>query len=127
MQCKKFNDMQSTQRAQILEKFSACARCTSWSHQKSSCYMPVTDCREMVNGSMCHKDHSKLVCNSGIAYCLAARSQSSATIGDIDVMQPTIPYCQDIIVNKQTDSRVFWDDGSSRVLINNDFAKENNL
>ena len=89
--------------------------------------MPVVDCGELINGSRCHKDHSSLVCNSGIAYCLAARTHSSSKIGEIDVMEPTLPYCQDIIVNKHTVSRVFWDDGSSRVLINNDFAKENNL
>ena len=125
--CKKFNDMQTTQRAQTLEKFSGCARCTSWNHQSSGCTMPVVDCGELINGSRCHKDHSSLVCNSGIAYCLAARTHSSNKIGEIDVMEPTLPYCQDIIVNKHTVSRVFWDDGSSRVLINNDFAKENNL
>ena len=89
--------------------------------------MPVVDCREMTNGSRCHKDHSRLVCNSGIAYCLAAMTSSSGLIGDIDVMQPTLPYCQDILVNKKTNARAFWDDGSSRVLINNDFARENNL
>ena len=74
--------------------------------------MPVVDCREMINGSRCHKDHSRLVCNSGIAYCLGARANSSGIIGDIDVMQPTLPYGQDILVNNQSDSRVFWDDGS---------------
>ena len=135
--CQKFSDMNSKQRAEAIEKTSGCPRCTGWKHKKADCKMPVRDCRETVNGSRCHKDHSKLVCNSGVAYCLAAKSISakSATIKsaaskssvDIDVFQPTLHYLQDIIVNREESARTLWDDGSNRVLVNNDFARENNL
>ena len=124
IQCKKFNDMNSKQRGQTLEKYKSCSRCTSWGHQKSDCTVKLVDCKEMVNGAQCHKDHSKLVCNSGVAYCMAAKVVSD---DEIDVTQATLPYMQDIVVNKKSSSRVFWDNGSSRVLVNNEFARENNL
>ena len=125
--CKKFNDMTSRQRAETLEQYGGCARCTSWGHKKSDCYQNIVDCSEMVNGSRCHKDHSVLVCNSGVAYCLAARSSGGSSFDDIDEMQATLHYTQDIPVNKGDKARTVWDDGSNRVLVNNDFARENNL
>ena len=73
--------------------------------------MSVVDCKEMINGSQCHRDHSRLVCNSGLAYCLAARAASKTGMADIDVMQATLSYCQDITVNRNSDSRVIWDNG----------------
>lgn len=127
IQCKKFNDMTSRQRAETLEKFGGCARCTAWGHKKADCYLNMVDCSELVNGSRCHKDHSRLVCNSGVAYCLAARSSGESSFADIDELQATLHYTQDIPVNKGENARVLWDDGSNRVLVNNDFAKENNL
>ena len=97
----------------------------------------MRDCREIVNGSKCHKDHFKLVCNSSIAYCLAVRSEAFKNVmikplatkssPDIDVFQPTLHYLQDVIVNRGSSARALWDDGSNRVLVNNDFARENNL
>ena len=140
--CQKFNDMTSKQRAEVIEKAAGCPRCTGWKHRKADCKMPVRDCRESVNGSRCHKDHSKLVCNSGVAYCLATRSVASKSVvakaaaartagakssPDIDVFQPTLHYLQDIVVNRGSSGRTIWDDGSNRVLVNNDFARENNL
>ena len=67
IQCKRFTDMTSKQRAEILQQYSACARCTSWGHTKDDCKMPVIDCKELINGARCHRDHSHLVCNSGSA------------------------------------------------------------
>ena len=92
--------------------------------------MKVIDCTETVNGGRCHKDHSRLVCNSGVAYCCAVKSVSlsaTAAAAEIDVFGATLHYLQDILVNKKVKARVFWDDGSNRVLVNNTFARENNL
>ena len=124
--CKKFNDMSSKLRAEAIEKAAGCARCTSWTHNKSECNTVVSDCQEMVNGARCHKDHSRLVCNSGVAYCLAARTMSEISSQNIDIFQPTLHYIQDIPTNGAS-ARVIWDDGSNRVLVNNSFARENNL
>ena len=74
--CRKFNDMSSKQRAEAIEKASGCPRCTSWTHKKAQCPNPVTDCKEVINGARCHKDHSRLVCNSGVAYCLTTKAET---------------------------------------------------
>ena len=122
--CKKFNDMSSKQRAEAIQKASGCARCTSWTHKKDQCPGLVIDCKEVVNGAACHKDHSKLVCNSGVAYCLTAK----AIPPKIDIFQPTLHYLQDVPINDDSDpARTLWDDGSNRVLVDNSFAAERNL
>ena len=56
--CKKFNDMTLKQRGENLERVKGCIRCTSWKHGKDTCRMSLVDCKEMINGSPCHKDHS---------------------------------------------------------------------
>ena len=127
IQCRKFNDMNSRQRAETLQNCGGCARCTAWGHSKDDCKMPVIDCKEVINGSRCHRDHSRLVCNSGVAYCLAARASGHSNRVDINEHQATLHYMQDIPVNNGGSSRVLWDDGSNRVLINNSFALERNL
>ena len=122
--CKRFNDMSQRQKAEAIESVSGCPRCTSWAHGKNECTSPVIDCKEVINGAQCHKDHSRVVCNSGVAYCLTAKSDSPK----VDVFQPTLHYLQDIPINNDTEcSRILWDDGSNRVLIDNGFAKEKNL
>ena len=68
--------MSSRQRAEAIEKTSGCPRCTSWSHKKEHCSTQAIDCKELINGVRCHKDHSRLVCNSGIAYCLSTKTDS---------------------------------------------------
>ena len=116
--------MSSKQRAEAIEKVSGCPRCTSWAHDKSQCLSSLIDCKEIVNGSQCHRDHSRVVCNSGVAYCLMTKSDSPK----VDILQPTLHYLQDIPVNNDTvASRVLWDDGSNRVLIDNNFAHERKL
>ena len=122
--CKTFNDMSSKQRGEAIEKVSGCPRCTSWAHDKAQCSTQVIDCKEIINGSQCHRDHSRVVCNSGIAYCLMAKSSSPK----VDIFQPTLHYLQDIPINNDIEtSRVLWDDGSNRVLIDNSFALEKKL
>ena len=73
-------------------------------------------------------DHSKLVCNSGVAYCLAAHSTLEGEgQSDVNVFEESLHYVQDIPINKGNIARVFWDNGSNRVLVNNHFARENKL
>ena len=51
-------------------------------------------------------------------------------VSHIDEGSPTISYIQDVTVDykgKRIDTRVLWDTGSNRILVNNDFAKENNM
>ena len=91
---------------------------------KADCKMNVIDCSETVNGSRCHKDHSKMVCNSGVAYCLATKTSHIKGGAKVDEFQETLHYMQDIPVNKKATGRVIWDNGSNRVLIDKEFAKE---
>ena len=122
--CKKFNDMSSKQRAETIESLSGCPRCTSWRHKKADCTAQIIDCKELINGVVCHKDHSRLVCNSGVAYCLSTKTDSI----EKDIFQPTLHYLQDIKINSDSSlARIFWDDGSNRVLIDNGFAAEHKL
>ena len=134
IQCKQFNNMSSKQRAQALEKFSSCARCTSWSHRKTDCRSPVVSCRKEINGSTCGLDHSRLVCGSGVAYACTTKVDVAVGVADTDDIYdesaPVLPYLQDIpVVNGENtaDARTYWDCGSNRVLVNDDFAKENDL
>ena len=89
--------------------------------------MPVIDCKEFVNGIRCHADHSRFVCNSGVVYCMAARSSGDIKLLDIDDLQPTLQYMQDIPINQGAAGRIMWDNGSNCVLVNNAFAKERQL
>ena len=122
--CRKFNDMTPKQRAETIERVGGCPRCTSWLHDRTQCRSQLIDCKELINGVRCHKDHSRLVCNSGVAYCLSTLTESSR----IDVYQPTLHYLQDVSVNDDDQSaRLLWDNGSNRVLISHEFAAERNL
>ena len=116
--------MSIKQRAEIIEQSAGCPRCTSWAHCKAQCSMQAIDCKEVVNGSQCHRDHSRLVCNSGVAYCLSAKTGS----GDVDLYQPTLHYLQDIHINNDVETaRILWDNGSNRVLVDHSFAAERKL
>ena len=57
VQCQKFGDLNSNQRAEALERLHGCSRCTSWGHDKSECKVNVIDCKEIINGTQCHRDH----------------------------------------------------------------------
>ena len=118
--CPKFKDMNSKQRAEILERVVGCSRCTSWKHNKSACPVKIISCSEVVSGIKCGRDHSRMVCNSGVAYCLSLHKQS-----DHDDY-PTISYLQDVQTSTG-DIRVFWDTGANRALIDDKFAQEQSL
>ena len=133
--CEKFKSMNVKQRAQALEKNKACARCTSWAHNRSNCTAKVVTCEEKINGANCGLDHSKLVCGSGVAYVMTLKTKSNnktaQNSGDLfDEDAATISYQQDIPIKSEFGNvfaRTFWDTGSNRVLINSNFAKELNL
>ena len=69
----------------------------------------------------CAKDHSRLICGSGIVYCLSLRS-------DINVEDsiPNFPQMEDVRVEKGI-ARLVYDNAAQQVLINNDFAREQGL
>ena len=132
--CPKFKNMSAKNKGETLQKHNACVRCTSWTHKRPECMVSAISCKEKIDGEVCGKDHSKLVCNSGVAYCTnllvkTGSSGSSVTSGlaKLDEDVPTIPEIQDVTVesnDKRIVARVHWDSGSNRVLINDTFAKE---
>ena len=93
--CQKFSNMSTKQRAETLQRASGCVRCTSWTHRKADCRQAAVDCKQVVNGAVCHRDHSVLVCNSGVAYCMATKSHSNQYESDIDIFPVTLHYLQD--------------------------------
>ena len=134
--CDKFKNMTAKARGETLQKFSSCVRCTSWLHKKSDCQSLAVSCREQLDGTACGKDHSRLVCQSGVPYCtqLTTRTSSqgskSLRVSDIDENVQTIPYIQDLTVaskGEKSQARAYWDGGSNRVLVNNEYAMENNM
>ena len=54
--CKDFKNMSSKDRGDTLEKYKACAICTSWNHQKIDCKV-AAKCTEVVNGKKCGGSH----------------------------------------------------------------------
>ena len=121
-------------RGEALERSSACVRCTSWTHQRDACPVSIVSCKEQIDGSQCGRDHSKLVCQSGVAYCVnltvSAGIADGSGISHVDEEVPTIPYVQDLTIKSNStycEARSFWDNGSNRMLINNEFAAENQM
>ena len=55
--CDSFQKMTIKERAATLEKFSCCAKCTSWNHKKSDC-KSARKCSNTVNGKTCYGEHS---------------------------------------------------------------------
>ena len=70
--CDKFKGLTIRERADTLEKFGCCSKCTSWNHKKDMC-KSAFKCVQMVSGSPCNKEHSSMVCGSGNAYCGSVR------------------------------------------------------
>ena len=139
--CKKFKEMSPKDRGILLEKLKACSRCTSWRHSKQNCPGQPAKCSaDKPDNSKCGKDHSYLVHDSGIAYCNVARSSQSSkasstlispgttSFSDVNIDQETVYYLQDIPV-KDTEilGRTFFDEGSNRVLIRDEFAAKAGL
>ena len=129
--CKKFADLSPTKRAELLQQCKGCSRCTSWNHQKKDCPMSVILCREKVNSVECKGDHSRMVCNSGVAYVnsllVKSSNQEQGLLSSIEEYAPTLSYIMDIKMGNGNSSRVLFDGGSNRVLFDDAFAKENNL
>ena len=122
LNCDSFKSLNKVERGKAIEKYRACRRCLSWGHNVDSCTMKVISCKERINGNECKKDHSRLICGSGVMYCL-----SVSTLEDgVDELVPTVPLMDDIRVRDGT-ARTVYDGGSQRVLIDNQFAKEQNL
>ena len=84
--------------------------------------MKVISCKEKINGSECGQDHSRLICGSGVIYCLSLRSYNDK----VDECIPSFPQMDDVVIENGT-ARTVYDGGSQRVLINDDFAKEQGL
>ena len=136
--CEEFRKKTETERASVLEKNKSCPRCLSWMHGKDSkdCKAPKNSCnKDNGTGTSCQGDHSRMVCGSGNVYC-ATTSYSKAVFNEssdsdtIPVNEETIMLLEDVRINSsnaQSTCRTLWDNGSNRVLINNTFAKEQNL
>ena len=129
--CKQFADLSPTKRAELLQQCGGCSRCTSWNHQKKECPMAVFVCREKVNSVECKGDHSRMVCNSGVAYVnsllVKSNNQENGSLADIEENAPTLSYQIDIKIGNGKSCRVLFDGGSNRVLFNNEFARELSL
>ena len=152
LSCKTFNDMTVSARAKVVEKNKGCPRCLSWSHARDKCRMLANNCRkEDGAGIKCKGDHSRLLCGSGNAYCFAVKGmkvdssydadlglggvdQHHSQVGGVAVREAdfnhvnesvdTVFFLQDIPVEgHERKARTFWDDGSSRVLIREEFAE----
>ena len=145
--CKKFNDMSVSDRAKEVEKCKGCPRCTSWNHTRDKCKMTPNKCgKETSSGVKCKGDHSKMLCGSGNAYCYAVKSFKSkgnaksadlsvdvdkdieAACADFGVDEDveTVLYFQDIEVEgpgQSENARTFWDRGSNRVLVRQEFGE----
>ena len=122
LNCDEFKSLNKVERGKTVERNRACRRCLSWSHTVDSCSMKVISCKEKINGNECRKDHSKLICGSGIMYCLSVCSYGDS----VDELIPTVPLMDDIDVKNGT-ARTVYDNGSQRVLIDNSFAAEQGL
>ena len=134
--CESFRKLSEKARAEVLEKNKACARCTSWRHDKDSndCKAPKKSCNcDKGGGNKCKGDHSRMVCGSGNVYCASVQTSCKADAEDPNspnLAALTSMLIEDVKIktgSKTTESRVMWDDGSNRVLINNQFAKDQDL
>ena len=79
--CEKFESLSVRERAEALEKYKCCPKCTSWGHKKMDC-PSGGKCKKIINGVECLGDHSSMVCGSGSAYCgllRVSRSYSSSS------------------------------------------------
>ena len=150
LSCRKFNDLSVAARGQQIQKSNGCPRCLSWNHGRDNCKMKKDNCNnDLPGGVKCKGDHSKLVCGSGVPYCAAALTKSAAEpnpissqeripvgeqveaeseFGNLDEIDDTIFYLQDIpVVGCEEEARVFWDDGSNRVFIREQYAEKMGL
>ena len=138
--CKKYKELTAKERGTLLEKLKGCIRCTSWRHSKASCPGQPAKCStDKPDGSKCGRDHSYLVHDSGVAYCALATSSAHKDVhitdaeelsqfAEVDINQATAYYMQDIPVkNTKIAARTFYDEGSNRVLIRDEYAAKAGL
>ena len=130
LSCKKFKDMNIHQRAAAVESAKGCPRCTSWNLLRKDCKMKANSCGFILRSSSCQGDHSRLLHGTTNVYCAAVNTCGSST-GEFACVKEdleTVFFLQDIPVRKnKSAARVMWDKGSNRVLINESYAKKNNL
>ena len=148
--CPQFHKNTPKERALQVEKVKGCARCTSWTHQKSDCRVPKGKCGLGKDGNKSQSDHSRMLCGSGVAYCgnlkMMATSSDSTSSSETsssdsssspdsdsekcfpDLDAETLLSFQDIkLLGVEDEQRSCMDGGSNRCLIRNDFAKEQNF
>ena len=139
--CDIFRQKSANDRADVLEKNTACSRCLSWMHAKDSreCKAPKAACEfDKGRGVKCRGDHSRMVCGSGNAYCATVKftgsvkksnnSESDSSDSDCpDIAAETMMLLEDIDVksgNNVSLGRTLWDGGSNRVLVRMAFAEK---
>ena len=122
-------------RADALEKYKCCPKCTLWRHNKRVECPSNAKCNKVVIGKTCGAEHSSTVCGSGSAYCGSARASRSYSVSnsntsfdsspDIDAV--ALNLFQDVNVLGCSEARTCWDNGSNRVLVTHDYAKAHKL
>ena len=111
--CPKFRAGTSTEKAELLAKYGACARCTAFGHEKASCKM-TSKCEE----GGCTQFHHPSVHGTSVAYVNAVR-----VVNKIEDGQPA-KFLH--ILNHRIEGvnyLVFLDDGSDCTLISAKAAK----
>ena len=81
-----------------------------------------------------------MVCGSGSVYCASVKfskkvqhcssSSESLNLSAADLEAETLMLLEDVRIKSDdnlSEGRTLWDGGSNRILINNDFARENKL
>ena len=136
--CPDFRNLDVKSRGEMLENNKSCIFCTSWSHQKEDCGMPLgkIKCEEkLADGQSCTKKHNRLLHGCEIPYCTFAKTEvinaespatSSFDKNEVDIHEGTLMLLQDLNVRGQK-ARVQFDTGSSRVLVTYEFAKRAGL
>ena len=83
--CESFKNLGLKDRADTLERFNCCSRCTSWNHQKEDCKV-TTKCRNIVDNKVCGGLHFSFACCSGSAYCgaVVCLTMFPVTIANLD-------------------------------------------
>ena len=143
--CPTFKNLGLRERADALERYKCCSKCTSWHHQKGSCKVD-SKCRNIISGKPCGGSHSSYICGSGSAYTGALRNpalssspatcpgSSSGTESLVGSSPPTFPdlNAETLLLFEvvrveaaEVPPNICWDDGSTRCLVTHKYAKEN--
>ena len=135
--CEKYKKLSVRDKADALEKYKCCPKCTSWRHNKKDECPSNAKCNKLVNGKPCGGEHSSTVCGSGSAYCGSARASklNSVSSSDTSLDSDSAPDVDAIALNLFQDvnvlgcspARTCWDNGSNRALITHKYAKAHKL